>query len=159
MEIFLLLLTRLCLPTHPASFKIFQQSGQVSRASPPANVLVMTAWTLLSCQYKETIYLVPRVVLHLPSKIPFLPNIGVNVGFLVLDLFVWLSHLQSSAKAAWGKYGIIITPSHSTSELYYPSWLFLSSCGKPSSPIFKSFVLKVFPNTWYIAFRMFHCIK
>lgn len=70
MEVFLLLLTRLCLLTfleeHTASFKIFQQSEQVSGASPPANVhLVMTVLTLLFGCYEETIsYLVPRVVLH-----------------------------------------------------------------------------------------------
>lgn len=31
---------------------------------------------------------------------------------LLEGLFVWPTHLQSSAKASWGKYGIIITHSH-----------------------------------------------
>lgn len=74
----MLLLTSLCLLTHlekqPVSFKIFS-SLCVSKASPLANIyLVMTALTLLSCHYEETIsYLVPRVVLHMPSTNPFLP--------------------------------------------------------------------------------------
>ena len=72
MEIFLLLLTRLCLLTHPASFRSFQQSEQVSRASPPANVLVMTAWTFLSCHYKETIWFPELSSICLP-KFPFSP--------------------------------------------------------------------------------------
>nr|AAO41837.1 hypothetical secreted protein SST7 [Mus musculus] len=80
MEVFLLLLTRLCLLTHleghPASFKTFKQPEQVRRASPPANIhLVMTALAPLSCHYQETSsYLVPRVVLHMPSKKSFSPQ-------------------------------------------------------------------------------------
>jgi hypothetical protein len=124
----------------------------MNTASFPTDIHpILGTLTPLSNHCKEAIsYLVsiysPLHALQSPS----LPNWGLNSQCLVWGSLFMMVWPQSSDKAAWGRYGITVTHSHSTSHLYCSSWFLLSMDGEPSPPIRKPPVANEFPTTRYI---------
>lgn len=149
------------LEEHPAFFGFFSTPNKWVLPSPPANIhFVVAVLTLLSCHYKGTIsYVDLPVGLHMPFKKKL--KILCSPLLSVLMLVSWYrtslhGHLTYRAQLRQHEVNTVSLSPVAT-ELHNcptPPWLLMSSCGEPPTPTFKSPVLKMFPTTWYTAFRM-----